>query len=259
MKFLRFKNNEEIKTGCLDNDKVLELKGDILDYFNADAGKIRENIVKTHSPDDIEIINPVDASKVVCVGLNYKDHADELEMALPDHPIIFIKPSSSLIGPNEKIVNPPESEQVDYEAELGVVIGRDCRNVSAEEAEDFIFGYTIVNDITARDLQEYDSQWTRSKSYDTFCPLGPVIDNEFTPVDKKIQSFVDGEIRQDSNISNMIFSPFELVSFMSHVMTLKAGDVIATGTPPGVGPIAVGETVEIRIEGIGSLANQLYE
>lgn len=257
MKFLRFKSDEEIKTGYMDDDKVVELEGDILDYFNADISKIKEDIVKTHSLDDIEIIKPVDPSKVVCVGLNYKDHADELEMALPDHPIIFIKPSSAVIGPNENIVNPPVSKQVDYEAELGVVIGKDCKNASVEEAGDFIFGYTIVNDVTARDLQEYDDQWTRSKSYDTFCPIGPVIDTEFVAEDKKIQSFVNGEIRQDSNISNMIFSPFELVSFMSQVMTLKAGDVIATGTPPGVGPIAVDGIVELKIEGIGTLANKL--
>ena len=259
MKFLRFKINEEIKTGYLDDDKVVELEGDILDYFNADIGKIKEDIVKTHLVEDIEIIKPVNPSKVVCVGLNYKDHADELEMALPDHPIIFIKPSSAVIGPNENIINPPESNQVDYEAELGVVIGKDCRNVSTEEADDYIYGYTIVNDVTARDLQEYDDQWTRSKSYDTFCPIGPVIDNEFYPEDKIIQSFVNGEIRQDSNISNMIFSPFELVSFMSHVMTLKAGDVIATGTPPGVGPIAVDGIVELKIECLGTLANKLIK
>lgn len=259
MKFLRFKINEEIKTGYLDDDQVVELEGDILDYFDADDHKIEEDIVKAHSLDDVEITTPVDPSKVVCVGLNYKDHADELEMALPDHPIIFIKPSSAVIGPNENIVNPPISKQVDYEAELGVVIGKDCRNVSTEDAEDFIYGYTIVNDVTARDLQEYDDQWTRSKSYDTFCPIGPVIDNEFHPEDKIIQSFVNGEIRQDSNISNMIFSPFELVSFMSEVMTLKAGDVIATGTPPGVGAIEVDGIVEIKIEGLGTLANKLIK
>ena len=249
MKFLRFKHNDEIKTGYLNEEKVIELQGDILDYFNADNDKIEEGTVKSHPVDDIEITKPVDPSKVVCVGLNYKDHADELEMALPDHPIIFIKPPSAVIGPDENIVNPPESKQVDYEAELG--------RVSVDEAADYIFGYTIVNDVTARDLQEYDDQWTRSKSYDTFCPIGPVIENEFIPEDKKIQSFVNGETRQDSNISNMIFSPFELLSYMSNVMTLKAGDVIATGTPPGVGPITADGTVDIKIEGIGTLSNKL--
>ena len=224
MKFLRFKHNDEIKTGYLNEEKVIELQGDILDYFNADNHKIEEDIVKSHPVDDVEITKPVDPSKVVCVGLNYKDHADELEMALP---------------------------------ELGVVIGKDCRRVSVDEAADYIFGYTIVNDVTARDLQEYDDQWTRSKSYDTFCPIGPVIENEFIPEDKKIQSFVNGERRQDSNISNMIFSPFELLSYMSNVMTLKAGDVIATGTPPGVGPITADGTVDIKIEGIGTLSNKL--
>lgn len=257
MKFLKFKYDDEIKTGYISEDKVIELQGDILDYFNADYHKIEEDIVKSHPVDDIEITKPVDPSKVVCVGLNYKDHADELEMALPDHPIIFIKPPSAVIGPDENIVNPPESKQVDYEAELGVVIGKDCRRVSVDEAADYIFGYTIVNDVTARDLQEYDDQWTRSKSYDTFCPIGPVIENEFIPEDKKIQSFVNGETRQDSNISNMIFSPFKLLSYMSNVMTLKAGDVIATGTPPGVGPITADGTVDIKIEGIGTLSNKL--
>ena len=257
MKFLRFKDNGEIKTGYLDEDNVVELERDILDYFNVDIDKIKEETVKTHSLDDIEIIKPVDPSKVVCVGLNYKDHAAELGMALPDHPIIFIKPSTAVIGPNENITNPPASKQVGYEAELGVVIGKDCRNASADEADDYIFGYTILNDITARDLQQYDEQWTRSKSFDSFCPIGPVIDNEFIPEDKIIQSFINGEIRQDSNISNMVFSPCELVSFMSQVMTLKAGDVIATGTPPGVGPIGVGGVVDIKIEGLGTLTNKL--
>ena len=230
MKFLRFKHNDEIKTGYLNEEKVIELQGDILDYFNADNDKIEEDTVKSHPVDDIEITKPV---------------------------IIFIKPPSAVIGPDENIVNPPESKQVDYEAELGVVIGKDCRRVSVDEAADYIFGYTIVNDITARDLQEYDDQWTRSKSYDTFCPIGPVIENEFIPEDKKIQSFVNGETRQDSNISNMIFSPFKLLSYMSNVMTLKAGDVIATGTPPGVGPITADGTVDIKIEGIGTLSNKL--
>ena len=257
MKFLRFIEDGNIKTAYLDEDKIIELKGDILDYFDADIDFIKENIVKSHSMEDVKITNPTNPSKVICIGLNYREHAEELELELPKTPTIFIKPSTSVIGEKDNIIKPEDSDRVDYEAELGVVIGKDCKDVEIEDAADYIFGFTVVNDVTARDIQDSDGQWTRSKSYDTFCPIGPIIDTEFVPANQKIQSILDGEIRQDSRLSNMIFSSHELLSFMSKVMTLKAGDVIATGTPSGIGKMSENSKIEIRIEGLATLSNYL--
>ncbi|HUV03106.1 MAG TPA: fumarylacetoacetate hydrolase family protein [Desulfobacteria bacterium] len=194
-------------------------------------------------------------TKVVLVGLNYKDHARELKMPLPDEPILFLKPPTALIGPEDYIIYPKQSKRVDYEAELAVVIKNECKNVEPGEVMDFIEGYTCLNDVTARDLQSKDVQWTRAKSFDTFCPVGPRIVTDIDPDNVKIQSYLNGELRQDSNTSNFIFTTEELVSFTSKVMTLQKGDIIATGTPSGIGAMQRGDTVEIVIEGIGTLRN----
>ena len=194
-------------------------------------------------------------TKVVLVGLNYKDHARELEMPLPDEPILFLKPPTALIGPEDYIVYPAQTKRVDYEAELAVVIKYECKNVEPGEVMDFVEGFTCLNDVTARDLQSKDVQWTRAKSFDTFCPIGPKIVKDIEPNNVKIQSYLNGELRQDSNTSNFIFPVEELVSFTSKVMTLLPGDVIATGTPSGIGAMQRGDTVEIKIEGIGTLRN----
>lgn len=298
MKFLRFKDNDgeknknnnnnhhnsNIKSGYLENNKVFGLKNDILDYFNQDYDEIIKDVDNSYNLEDIKIISPVSPSKIVCIGLNYKDHAEELNMELPDTPKLFIKPSTSVIGNNDNIIKPEMSNEIDYEGELAIVIGKKAKNIEVDQSKDYIFGYTIINDVTARDVQRYDEQWTRGKSFDTFAPIGPVIETELNPQnqkiitrilknsnskstiasvkkDNKINSEIKNqtEIRQNSNTSNMVFGAYELVSFISKVMTLNPGDVIATGTPPGVGQIKIGETVEVEIEDIGVLSNRLID
>lgn len=202
------------------------------------------------------IAAPVIPGKIIAVGLNYRDHAREMALEIPSEPILFMKPSSSVIGPDETIRYPSQSSRVDYEAELAVVIGTTCRNVNAASAQDCILGYTCFNDVTARDLQAKDGQWTRAKSFDTFTPLGPwIVTGLNDPHGLTVTARLNGEVRQSSNTANLIFSVFDLVEFISHIMTLDPGDVIATGTPSGVGPMECGDVVEIEIEGIGVLKN----
>lgn len=202
------------------------------------------------------LLAPVIPGKIVAVGLNYRDHAREMAYELPKEPILFMKPSTSVIGPGEAIRYPSQSSRVDYEAELAVVIGRTCRNVGAATARNFILGYTCLNDVTARDLQAKDGQWTRAKSFDTFAPLGPWIVTDLEdPHTLEITARLNGEARQSSNTANLIFNAFDLVEFVSHIMTLNPGDVIATGTPAGIGPMNPGDVVEIGIQGIGVLKN----
>ncbi|MHB8168600.1 MAG: fumarylacetoacetate hydrolase family protein [Thermoleophilia bacterium] len=193
--------------------------------------------------------------KIVAVGLNYRSHAGELGMKLPREPLIFLKPPSAVIGAGEAIVLPPQSDRVDHEAELALVIGKTARNVSTGEASEFVLGYTCANDVTARDLQQRDGQWTRAKSFDTFCPLGPHVETEALAPGTLVELLLNGEPRQGAPISDMIFSPLQLLCFISGVMTLEPGDVILTGTPPGVGPLQAGDEVTVRIEGIGELSN----
>ena len=208
------------------------------------------------SLEDVTLLPPSQPSKIVCVGLNYVKHAQELKMPLPDEPILFLKPPSAILAPGGQIVYPSSSIQVDYEGELAFVIGKRCRNVSADEAEKYILGYTCFNDVTARDLQRKDGQWTRAKSFDTFAPFGPWI-GKIDPSDADIKTRVNGKLVQDSNTSDLIFSVPRLVQFISSVMTLEPGDVIATGTPPGVGQLQKGDLVEVEIEGIGVLKNSV--
>jgi 2-keto-4-pentenoate hydratase/2-oxohepta-3-ene-1,7-dioic acid hydratase in catechol pathway len=198
------------------------------------------------------IINP---TKIIAIGLNYLDHAKELKMDIPDHPLIFMKPSTTVIRSGDAIILPPQTKELNYEGELAVVIKEKTKNVSKDEARRFIAGYTCANDVTARDLQRIDGQWTRAKSFDTFCPLGPRIVSDIDPTNLSIITRVNGIVKQNSNTVNMIFDVFELVSFISEIMTLLPGDVIITGTPPGVGTIEVGDVVEVEIEGIGVLKN----
>jgi len=194
-------------------------------------------------------------TKIVCVGLNYHCHAKELGMNTPHHPIIFIKPLTTLIGPEENIIYPKTSKRVDYEAELAIIIKKKCKNIPKSKAMNYIEGFTCLNDITARDLQKLDIQWTRAKSFDTFCAVGPKIVKNINPNNVKIQSFLNGKLKQDSNTSNFIFKVEEIISFISKVMTLNSGDIIATGTPKGIGPMKKGDKIEIKIEGIGTLRN----
>ena len=207
--------------------------------------------------DSVKLLAPViPRSKVVCVGKNYADHAKEMESAVPEQPVIFIKPNTSVIGPDDAIVWPSMSKKVDHEAELAIVIGKICKDVPKERVQDVIFGYTIGNDVTARDLQKVDGQWSRAKGFDTFCPLGPWIETELDPSDLAISAEVDGELRQNDRTSSMIFDIPTIIHFITQVYTLLPGDVILTGTPAGVGVIPAGSTVSVTIEQIGTLSNR---
>jgi 2-keto-4-pentenoate hydratase/2-oxohepta-3-ene-1,7-dioic acid hydratase in catechol pathway len=241
MRLVRFLHDNKVCSGVLRGDEI-----------TMDAPEGKPERVKL---DAVSLLAPVEPSKIVSVGLNYKDHAKELGMDIPTEPIIFIKPSTAVIGPGEIIVYPRFSTRVDYEAELGIVIKDKIRNVSRERAGDHIAGYTCVNDVTARDLQKKDIQWSRSKAFDTFAPIGPWVETDLDPSDISIRSYLNGELKQDSRTSEFIFSVPKLVEFISGVMTLLPGDVIATGTPPAVGSMEPGDEIVIEIEGIGRLAN----
>ncbi|MFB9877119.1 fumarylacetoacetate hydrolase family protein [Planobispora siamensis] len=211
-----------------------------------------------HSLSQVRLLAPMLPSKVVAIGKNYADHAREMGGEVPDEPLVFLKPSTSVIGPAEAIAYPTAlSERVDYEGELAVVIGRLCREVPVERAHEVIFGYTCANDVTARDLQKKDVQFTRAKGFDTFCPLGPWIQTELDPADLGITTTVNGEVRQSSRTSKLMYDIPALIAHVSAVMTLIPGDVILTGTPEGVGPLQVGDEVSVAIEGIGTLTNRV--
>jgi 2-keto-4-pentenoate hydratase/2-oxohepta-3-ene-1,7-dioic acid hydratase in catechol pathway len=204
---------------------------------------------------DIRLLAPILPSKIVAVGRNYADHAAEFGNAVPEEPLIFLKPSTSIIGPNASILLPPASARVEHEGELAVVIGRPGRDVRAEDASSVVLGYTIANDVTARDLQKRDVQMTRAKGFNTFCPLGPWIETELDPSDLAIRTEVDGVVRQDGHTSDMVHTVGSIIEFVSAVMDLLPGDVILTGTPAGVGPITAGQRVSVFVEGIGTLSN----
>jgi 2-keto-4-pentenoate hydratase/2-oxohepta-3-ene-1,7-dioic acid hydratase in catechol pathway len=205
--------------------------------------------------EEAHLLAPVFPTKVVCVGRNYAEHAAELGNQVPDDPVIFIKPSTSVIGPGAPIVLPSEALEVHHEAELAVVVGKVSRHVAAEDAASFILGYTAGNDVSARDLQKKDGQWARAKGFDSFCPLGPAIETELDPAGLRITCEVNGELRQEGSTDDLVFGVAEIFAFISRVMTLLPGDVILTGTPAGVGPIVPGDRVEVTIERIGTLAN----
>ena len=234
-----------------ESDSILILKGDPI-Y----AGITPIN--KTVKLADVRLLAPViPRSKVVCIGKNYADHAAEMNSDVPDEPIIFIKPNTAVIGPNEIIQWPRMSERVDFEAELAIVIGRICKEVPAAKANDVIFGYTLGNDVTARDLQKKDGQWTRAKGFDTFCPLGPWIETEFVPGKQKITATLNGEIKQSATLDLMIFKIPQIIEFVTNVMTLLPGDVILTGTPAGIAPMPAGSTITVAIDGLGTLTNKV--
>jgi 2-keto-4-pentenoate hydratase/2-oxohepta-3-ene-1,7-dioic acid hydratase in catechol pathway len=208
-------------------------------------------------PAGARLLPPCAPSKIVCVGRNYAEHAKELGNEIPPEPLIFLKPPSSLIASGDAIVYPKLSQRVDFEGELGVVIGKRARHVAAADVRDYILGYTIVNDVTARDLQRKDVQFTRGKSFDSFCPVGPCIvpKEQADFASFRIRTLVDGEVKQNGSVADMLFSVNAIIAYVTAVMTLEPGDLIATGTPPGVGPIAPGSKVTIEITGIGALEN----
>ncbi|MRH91040.1 DUF2437 domain-containing protein [Nocardia sp. SYP-A9097] len=204
---------------------------------------------------DVRLLAPILASKVICIGKNYADHAAEMGGPAPADPVIFMKPNTSIIGPNVPIMLPPSSSQVDYEGELAIVIGRPCKDVPAAQAYQVILGYTVANDVTARDQQRHDGQWTRGKGYDTFCPLGPWIETSLDPSDLAISTELDGEQKQSSRTSLLLHDIPKMIEWITTVMTLLPGDVILTGTPAGVGPLQAGQSVSVTVEGIGTLTN----
>lgn len=209
---------------------------------------------------EVKLVAPVSPTKIVCVGRNYKEHAAELGNTMPTEPLLFLKAPSSIIGPEDAIELPPESKQVEHEGELGVVIGRRARKLRPDDDPlHYVMGYTCLNDVTARDLQRKDVQFTRGKSFDTFCPIGPVIETYINPLDVSVTARVNGETRQQGHTSQMAFPVPMLIRYISHIMTLYPGDVIATGTPAGVSRLSAGDTVEIEVEGIGTLLNTVSE
>jgi 2-keto-4-pentenoate hydratase/2-oxohepta-3-ene-1,7-dioic acid hydratase in catechol pathway len=250
MRIVRYYLNGQISYGVLEGPTIKILARPPFEEVAATGDTVPLNQVR--------LLAPCVPSKIVALGLNYLDHAQEFGHAVPAEPLIFMKPSTSVIGPEADIVYPRMSRQVDYEAELAVVIGRPAWHVKEEAFRDYVLGYTCINDVTARDLQKKDGQFTRSKSFDTFAPLGPWIETEIPDPDNlTVQAFLNGERRQHSNTSNLVFPVATLVAFISQIMTLLPGDVIATGTPSGIGPMAAGDVVEVRVEGIGTLRNKV--
>jgi 2-keto-4-pentenoate hydratase/2-oxohepta-3-ene-1,7-dioic acid hydratase in catechol pathway len=247
MKIVRFTTGFNIEYGVIDGDMILGL-----------AAPPFEGIKTTHNsyrPTDMRILSPCTPSKIVALGVNYRSHGEELNHRIPTEPLIFLKPPTAVIGHEDKIIYPPSSKRVDYEGELGVVIKSLAHNVRKEDAGKYILGYTCFNDVTARDLQGIDKQWTRAKGFDTFAPIGPCIETELDPSDLALETRLNGEIKQKTRTSELLFPVDELVSFISQVMTLLPGDVIATGTTSGIGPMQPGDIVEVTIEKIGTLRN----
>ncbi len=249
MKFVRFQYGRDISYGIIDEDYVFAISPDPFTKWKKTGREFKLNKVK--------LLAPCVPTKVVAVGLNYVDHAGELDMDVPPEPIIFLKPAEAVIGPGDEIVYPETSQQVDFEAEIGVVIKKAAAHVAEEDAAGYILGYTCANDVTARDLQRQDGQWTRAKGFDTFAPIGPWIDTDFDPRGVTVQSVLNGEVRQSSSTDNMIFDVPKLISFITGVMTLNPGDVIMTGTPPGVGPMNRGDEIDVVVEGLASLNNKV--
>jgi 2-keto-4-pentenoate hydratase/2-oxohepta-3-ene-1,7-dioic acid hydratase in catechol pathway len=247
MKIVRFFAGGLPKYGILNNTDIQLLQGNPF-------GRIKA-LDKHYKLNEIKLLAPCRPSKVVALGINYRSHATEFNHDLPEDPLIFLKPATTVIGPEEAIVYPAMSHQVDYECELGIVIKRKAHLISQEKVADYILGYTCFNDVTARDLQKKDGQWTRAKSFDTFAAIGPWIETELNPSSLTLETYLNGELKQQGTTSNLIYSVPQIVTFISQVMTLLPGDVIATGTPSGVGPMQPGDTVEIRIQGIGTLRN----
>jgi 2-keto-4-pentenoate hydratase/2-oxohepta-3-ene-1,7-dioic acid hydratase in catechol pathway len=247
MIIIRYKQGNQAAYGLIERHRVYASEGDLFGVRSkgAEVGELA----------DVELLAPCTPTKIVCIGRNFPAHAQEHGAVVPAEPLIFLKPPSAVIGPEQPILLPPLSQQVEHEAEIAVVIGRRCRNVSEDAALDYVLGYTCGNDVTARDLQRQDGQWSRAKGFDTFCPLGPWIVTPFDASDAAITCRVNGRMRQFGLARDMVFPIPQLIAYISAVMTLEPGDVILTGTPSGVGPLNAGDVVEVEVEGIGVLRN----
>lgn len=250
MKIVRIKSGDDITYGIADTDGVQVYRGSPLV-----AWEPTESVVPWPK---VQLLAPVIPTKVICVGKNYEDHASEMGGKILERPLIFMKPATAVVGPEGSVVYPPSSQEVHHEAELAVVISRVAHNVKADDASQYILGYTAANDVTARDLQRQDNHWTRAKSFDTFCPLGPAIETELDPLERlAVICRVNGDVRQAGFTSDMVFGVAALVEFVTAIMTLLPGDVILTGTPSGVSAVNVGDVMEVEIDGIGTLTNQV--
>lgn len=248
MRFIRYRTGSDApRFGWVYEDKVGPIEGVPYGEYRRLEAEIPLHVVR--------LLAPVQPGKIICVGRNYAEHAREQNVDVPEIPLLFLKPPSAIIGPGETILLPPQSKQVEHEGELAVVIGKPGRWIPAEEAHNHVLGYTVANDVTARDLQRRDGQWTRGKGFDTFLPLGPWIETDLDPTDVLVQTRVNGEMRQMASTREMMFPVDQLIAFISSVMTLEPGDLILTGTPAGIGPLLPNDTVEVTVEGVGSLSN----
>jgi 2-keto-4-pentenoate hydratase/2-oxohepta-3-ene-1,7-dioic acid hydratase in catechol pathway len=245
MKLVRYMRDGKEGCGILEDERIQPVSG----LFDA------RMTGKRFKAAEAMLLAPCVPQKIICCGLNYRDHAAEMKLPIPREPIIFLKAPTAALAPGGVIRYPKISRRVEYEAELGIVIGKSAREITPDQARGHILGYTCFNDVTARDLQKKDGQWTRAKSFDTFAPFGPCIETELDPSDVLVEAYLNGKRKQSSSTGNMKFTVDVIVSFISQVMTLMPGDVIATGTPPGIGPMRAGDEIEIRISGIGLLKN----
>ncbi len=248
MRIVRYQYKQQPpKTGWVYENQVGEIEGNLYGEYRRQEATIPLEAVT--------LLAPCQPSKILCVGRNYAEHAKEHNVEVPKVPLIFMKPPSSIVNPGQAIILPPQSQQVEHEAELVVVLGKRGRNITPEQAREYILGYTIGNDVTARDLQKSDGQWTRAKGFDTFCAFGPWIETDFDVADALITCKVSGQPRQMASTRDMVFSVGTLVAYISSVMTLEPGDLLFTGTPAGVGPLKAGDEVVVEIEGLGALSN----
>ena len=251
MRLARFSHNDSVGYAVLDGETLKVLDGHPIGELHYTGVEIKLS--------NARLLAPIIPSKIICIGKNYLEHALEMGTPAPKEPLFFFKPTTAIIGPGDPIRIPSQSDDIQHESELAVVISRLCKDVPVERVKDVILGYTCANDVSARDVQKSDGQWARAKGFDTFCPLGPWIETDLDPSELAIAAYVGSEQRQSGNTKDLIFSVVDLVSYVSHQMTLLPGDVILTGTPAGVGPIVAGDEVEVSIEGIGSLVNPVKD
>jgi len=251
MRIARFLHNNCSGWGVIEKDEIAVLEASPFKKISFSKERLPLK--------EVPLLPPVQPGKIVLAGLNYKDHAEELKMPIPKNPVIFLKPSTSIIGPNQAILYPQQVERLDYEAELAVIIKNEAKNIEEESALDYVLGFTCLNDVTARDIQKKEIQWTRAKSFDTFCPIGPWVETKLNPDSTSVNCYLNGKLKQNSSTKGFIFSVKQLLSFISKTMTLLPGDIVSTGTPKGIGPMLPGDTVRVEVEGIGSLENYVHK
>lgn len=250
MKIARILVENEVKYAKVDGEKLYLIEGDCFDIKNINSQPLEY---------EYKLLSPCEPSKIIALGANYKKHAEELNLKINPVPLIFLKPPTSIIADGEDIILPPSATKVDYEAELAVIIGCDCRNVKKEDAKKVVLGYTCANDVSERVFQKLDGQWTRAKGFDTFCPLGPYIETQLNADNTELKAILNGKTVQQGNTSDMINDIDTTIAFVSSIMTLKKGDVILTGTPEGIGQIREGDEIEISVKGIGALKNKVVQ